>query len=139
MKLLCFQAERFRWKGFSRTLDDGADEDAPEDGVEDAVVVWLHAEERDAGDEARRRVFKHTLKHVKWLAGKRDWKRVVLHSFTHLGGDNADPDFARGFIDELAERLRGTGYEVKTTPFGWFCSWELAVYGESLAKVWKEI
>ena len=37
------------------------------------------------------------------------------------------------------ERLGSTGYEVKTTPFGWFCEWDLSVYGESLAKVWKEI
>ena len=29
--------------------------------------------------------------------------------------------------------------EVATTPFGWFCEWDLAVYGESLAKVWKEV
>ena len=39
----------------------------------------------------------------------------------------------------LAERLRGTGYEVKITPFGYFCEWDLSVYGESLAKVWKEV
>ena len=87
----------------------------------------------------RKRVFRHTLKHVKWLAGKRGFRRVVLHSFTHLGGENADPEFARGFIEELAERLRGTDYEVKTTPFGYFCEWELSVYGESLAKVWKAL
>jgi hypothetical protein len=39
----------------------------------------------------------------------------------------------------LAERLRDTGYHVWLTPFGYFCEWELSVYGESLAKVWKEI
>ena len=76
---------------------------------------------------------------MKWLAGKRSWKRVVLHSFTHLGGENASPEFARGFLEELDERLSATGYEVARTPFGWFCEWELSVYGESLAKVWKEI
>ena len=37
------------------------------------------------------------------------------------------------------ERLAGGGYEVATTPFGWFCEWDLSVYGESLAKVWKEV
>ena len=63
----------------------------------------------------------------------------MLHSFTHLGARNAPPDFAEAFLEELAERLRGTGYSVWTTPFGWFCSWDLAVYGDSLAKVWKEI
>ena len=138
MKLLTFLARSFTWQPHSRTIDE-SDTEPPADGVEDAVVVWAHAEKSDEEPEARKRAFKHTLKHVKWLAGKRDLKTVALHSFTHLGADSADPAFARAFLEELAERLRGTGYEVKLTPFGWFCSWNLDVHGESLAKVWKEI
>jgi len=138
MKLLTFLARKFSWKAYSKTLDDVADSDVA-DGVTDAVVVFLQAEEADQGDDARKRAFKHTLKHVKWLAGKRDFKCVALHSFTHLGAENAAPEFAQGFIEELAERLGRTGYEVKCTPFGYFCEWELSVYGESLAKVWKQI
>jgi len=138
MRLLTFQASRFSWKSASKTLDTATDEEVDET-VHDAVVVFLHAEAKDADEEERRRVFKHTLKHVKWLANKRDLKNVVLHSFTHLGAENAPPDFAASFLAELAERLRATQYDVRTTPFGWFCSWDLAVYGDSLAKVWKEI
>ena len=41
-------------------------------------------------------------------------------------------------LRDLGERLAGTGYRVEATLFGWFCEWELSVYGESLAKVWKE-
>ena len=138
MKILTFQARRFRWKSHSRTLDD-AGTDEVEDEHADAVVAFLHAEAKDAEPEERKRVFKHTLKHVKWLANKREWRNVVLHSFTHLGGETADAEHARAFAGRLAERLEETGYSVSTTPFGWFCSWELSVYGESLAKVWKEI
>ncbi len=39
----------------------------------------------------------------------------------------------------LAARLRHTGYQVPLTPFGWVCEWELAVFGESLAKVFKSL
>jgi len=138
MKLLTFQASRFGWKSFSKTLETASDEEVDET-VLDAIVVFLHAEAKDTEDEARKRAFKHTLKHVKWLANKRELKHVVLHSFTHLGAENAPPEFAEAFLQELAERLRGTGYEVWITPFGWFCSWDLAVHGDSLAKVWKEI
>ncbi len=137
MKLLTFQAERFAWKPFQRTLDDAADGIAGD--VAETVVVFVHAEDRDAGDERRAKVFRQTLKHVKWIANKRDLKNVVLHSFTHLGAANADPVFARDFLAELQHRLASTGYHAHVTPFGWFCSWELSVYGESLAKVWKEI
>jgi len=138
MKLLCFQARRFSWKSFSKTLDE-VEEQEVEEKVEDCVVVFMHAETKDETGDERRRVFKNTLKHVKWLANKRDMKNVVLHSFTHLGGENASPEFAREFLTELTERLENTGYQVWSTPFGYFCEWDLSVHGESLAKVWKEI
>lgn len=138
MKLLTFQARTFAWKTFSKTLPEVADLDV-DASVTDAVVAFMHIEAEDEPPERRKRVFKHTLKHLKWLANKRDLKTVVLHSFTHLGGTNADPAFAKALMDELDERLRGTGYAVHQTPFGYFCSWQLDVFGESLAKVWKAI
>lgn len=138
MKLLCFQARHFRWKTHSKTLADVPDQDI-DDRVTDAVVVFLHAESRDESEDRRAAVLRQTLKHVKWLANKRSLKAVVLHSFAHLGGDTAAPDFAAEFMNALAERLRQTGYDVQLTPFGYFCEWDLAVYGDSLAKVWKEI
>jgi hypothetical protein len=136
MKLLTFQAKRFRWKSFSKTLPEAQDLDVDE-SVDETVVVFVHAEERDAGQ--RDSVFRKTLKHVKWLANKRGLKNVVLHSFTHLGAASAPAEFAEAFLVELAERLRATGYGVWITPFGWFCEWDLSVYGDSLAKVWKEV
>ena len=138
MKLLTFQAKRFRWKNFAKTLPEAADVEVDET-VEAAVVVFLHAEEKDDAPEERASVFRQTLKHIKWLANKRELRNVVLHSFTHLGAANARPASAQRFIDELAERLRSSGYSVWTTPFGWFCEWDLSVHGDSLAKVWKEI
>lgn len=138
MKLLCFQARRFRWKSHSRTLEEAPDLQVEED-VPECLAVFMHAETRDQSEAARPRAFRRTLKHIKWLANKRDLKNIVLHSFTHLGAENASPEFARGFMEELSDRLRGTGYEVWSTPFGYFCEWDLSVYGDSLAKVWKEI
>lgn len=136
MKLLTFQAGRFTWSTHQKSLPDFPDLDEHGE-VTDAVVAFLHIEEGDTHD--RDRIFKHTLKHLKWVAGKRPTRKVVLHSFTHLGGINAPPDFACALIDALAERLRDTGYEVWTTPFGHFCAWDIAVHGDSMAKVWKEI
>ena len=138
MRLLTFLAKRFWWRAYSKTLEEASVVDI-EDGLEEAVVVFLHAEARDQTPEADRRAFRHTLKHIKWLAGKRGMKRVVLHSFTHLGAENAEPAYASALLDRLQERLEGGGYEVKQTPFGYFCEWDLSVHGESLAKVWKEI
>jgi len=138
MKLLCFQAKRFRWKSYSKTLADVADYDIDEE-VAETIVVFIHAEASDSEEVRRVSVLRQSLKHLKWLANKRAFRNIVFHSFAHLGGETAEPAFAESFINNAAERLREAGYGVWTTPFGYFCEWDLSVYGESLAKVWKEI
>ena len=136
MKLLMFEARHFWWKSFSKTLEDVPQMDV-EETVADAVVVFLHAEEED---EAKgNKLLTKTLKNIKWLANKRDLKNIVLHSFTHLSDSTASSDYAQTFLESAAERLRGTGYHVWLTPFGYFCEWELSVHGESLAKVFKAL
>jgi hypothetical protein len=136
MRLLTFLCPSFSWTPFSKTLADA--DDAPvARRVEEAVVAFLHVEVRDVIGE-RSRALRHVVKHVKWVAGKRQLRRVVLHSFTHLGGDTAPAADARAFLDEVEARLAGADFDVDQTPFGWFCSWELSVYGESIARVYKE-
>jgi len=135
MKLLTFQAKRFRWRPYSQTLPD-VPEQHDERELTETVVVFLEAEKADADNPSAMR---QTVKHVKWLANKKQLKRVVLHSFTHLGGDTAPPAVAATFLQQLAQRLENTGYEVACTPFGYFCEWDISVYGDSLAKVWKQI
>ncbi len=117
---------------FSPTLPEVVPPPSPQE-VRDAVVAFVHCEEEDV--QKRTSVFPRLLKQIKWLAGKRGFRNVVLHSFTHLSSDKSPPEFARSFLEELAGRLQKNGYQVTVTPFGYTCSWELAVYGESLAKV----
>ena len=138
MKLLCFQAKRFWWKAHSRGLSD-AQAGPEENEVRESLVVFFHAEPPDEQESRRASVLRQCLKHIKWLANKRRLRNVVLHSFAHLGNQDATPAFAQAALNELAERLRGADYQVWLTPFGFFCEWDLSVYGEGMAKVWKEI
>ncbi len=135
MKLLLFQAQHFYWKSFSKTLDDVLEQDVAQT-VEDTIVVFLHAE---AEDETKAKLETKVVKNIKWLANKRQFKKIVLHSFTHLSGSTASSDFAQNLLNSLDQRLTNTGYQVWQTPFGYFCEWNLSVYGDSLAKVFKEI
>ncbi len=137
MKMLSYLAKHFEWQPFSKTLEEAPD-DVQADGAKDAVVIFMQVEKSDLLEENYKRSFRKTLKHIKWLANKKGFKEIVLHSFAHLGGENAEAEEADRMMNELSERLTQTGYQVKITPFGWFCSWTLEVYGESLAKVWKE-
>ena len=135
MKLLMFQASQFAFHPFEKMLPD-ADESC-EVQATDAVVVFLHSEPQDEAASADLET--KVVKNIKWIAGKRGLRTVVLHSFTHLAEASASPAFARTFIDSAAARLRNTGYQVAVTPFGWVGAWDLSVYGESLAKVFKSL
>jgi hypothetical protein len=135
MRVLTFLARSFTWEPFSQTLPDAPP--AEPGAVQDAVVAFIQVEAADEENYAR--AFRHLLKHLKWLANKKGFRTIVLHSFTHLGGENAPPELAEQLFSEMSQRLESTGYEVAMTPFGWFCSWQLDVYGESLAKVYKAI
>ena len=135
MRVLTFMARSFAWEPFSQTLPDAPP--AQPGAVTDAVIAFIQVEAKDEAEYAR--AFRHLLKHLKWLANKKGFKTIVLHSFTHLGGENAPPELALKLFDEMSQRLESTGYQVAQTPFGYFCSWQLDVYGESLAKVYKAI
>lgn len=135
MKLLLFQAKKFYWQTFSKTLDDVPEQEVTET-IHEALVVFLHAE---VEDETKPKIETKVIKNIKWLANKRQLKNIVLHSFTHLSGSTASSEFAQALLNGLDERLANTGYEVWQTPFGYFCEWDLSVYGDSLAKVFKEL
>jgi hypothetical protein len=136
MKLLMFQGERFRYRSFLKTVPVMPDQDVDEE-VTEVAVIFVHAE---AEDEPRRdKVLATALKNIKWLANKRGLRNVVLHSFTHLSSSKAAPEFAHAFLEKLGDKLTATGYSVRLTPFGYTCAWELSVYGETIAKVFKEI
>jgi hypothetical protein len=138
MKLLCFQAKRFRWRIHAKARAAVPAEEIERE-IEEAIVAFIHAEDGDAAGERSRSILRQAVKHLKWLANKRSLKAIVLHSFAHLGGAGSEPTAAVAVLDDLALRLREAGYDVWTTPFGYFCEWDLSVYGDSLAKVWKEI
>ncbi len=136
MKLLMFLARQFTFRPFEKTLSDATD-GGGEVQVTDAAVVFVHAEPQDeTNDSGLETKF---VKNVKWIAGKRELKNVVLHSFTHLAEARASPQFAEAFLQSATTRLRNTGYQVTLTPFGWVCEWDLSVFGESLAKVFKSL
>ena len=136
MKLLMFLSKQFTFRPFEKTLPE-ADDNSGEVQVSEAAVVFVHSEPRDESDPAGLET--KFVKNVKWIAGKRGFKNIVLHSFTHLAEASASAQFAEAFLQNAAARLRNTGYQVTLTPFGWVCEWELAVYGESLAKVFKSL
>lgn len=135
MKLLMFYVNEWWYKTASKSLPDMPDNNR-EEAIEKAVVIFFHVEAEDEGK--RESVIQKFVKNTKWIAGKFDTKKVVLHSFNHLSSSKSSPDFAKALLDDVIERLQRTGYQVMLTPFGYFNEFKMHVAGDSLAKVFKE-
>jgi Archaea-specific editing domain of threonyl-tRNA synthetase len=135
MKLLMFYVHEWWYKTALKSIPEAPDLERDE-SAEDAVVIFFHSEADDEGK--RDGVIQKFVKNVKWIAGKFSTRHVVLHSFNHLSSSKSSPVFAHALLDEAAERLRRTGYEVTCTPFGYFNEFRMHVAGDSLAKVFKE-
>jgi hypothetical protein len=136
MKLLLLYTHDYWLQPYLKNLDDAADAAGPV-AVQGAVVALVHVEPADIA-ESDKRVTK-AIKQLKWLAGKFETRRVVLHSFAHLAAERAEPLAAQQLLEQMAARLRSVDYTVQTSPFGYFNEFKLHVAGPSLAKVFVEI
>ncbi len=133
MRVLFWYCDRFAWTPARKTIDT-----APPAGparLEMAVVAFVHVEPRDVepGSTAETKL----VKNAKWLARKWETRTVVLHSFTHLADEKADPDAARGLLDNASGRMSSAGYDACQTPYGYFLDLDLQAPGHPLARVFK--
>ena len=134
MRLLLWYCDRFAWDPSMKTLDD-----APEATAmtrEKSVVAFIHVEPTDVldGSPAETKLVKNT----KWLARKWETLEIILHSFTHLGEQKADPEAAKALIDRAQTRLEAAGYKAVQTPYGYFNDLSMDAPGHPLARIYKE-
>ncbi len=136
MKVLFIYMQTFAARPVTKTLPDFPDV-GEEMRLEEVQTAFIHVEEEDV--EQAGSVEKKLLKNLKWIAGKNNTRRVVLHSFAHLSTSKADPHFTKELFNRVEERLKNAGYEVWQTPFGYFLDLEVKAPGYSLARVFKSI
>lgn len=132
MKLLMIYTDRFAYTPAVKTLDEEPECTAPGE-IRDTVVGLIHAE---AGDEENASgIEKKLVKNLKWGARKNETQRIVLHTFSHLAETRASAAFTKALLARAEERLRGAGYEVWQTPFGYFLDLDLQAPGRSTARI----
>jgi hypothetical protein len=134
MRLLLWYCDRFAWNPSMKTLEDAPD--AAPMTHEQTVVAFIHVEPADVVDGSQAET--KLVKNAKWLARKWETRRIILHSFTHLGEQKADPDAAKGLIDRVHMRLETAGYEAIQTPYGYFNDLSMDAPGHPLARIYKE-
>jgi len=132
MKLLMLYTDRFAYTPAVKTLDEEPDCHEPGE-IKAAVVGLIHAEAFDEENAAG--VEKKLVKNLKWGARKNETQRIVIHTFSHLAETKASAEFTKALLGRAAERLRGSGYDVWQTPFGYFLDLDLQAPGRSTARI----
>jgi len=137
MRVLIFYTKSFSYTPQVKNL-----EDAPEPGqaksFEDCLLACIQVEEADEEKDVKSRE-KKLVNHLKWTARKNNTKRIVLHSFAHLGESKANVDFTKQVFDAAQKRLENAEHEVAQTPFGYFLDLNINAPGFSLARIWAEL
>jgi len=133
MRILFWYCDRFDWNPVMKTLAQAPDA-GPAENI-DSVVAFIHVEPGDTaeGSSAETKL----VKNAKWLARKWKTKHIILHSFSHLGEDKADPDMSRALLERAGVRLADSGYKVQQTPYGYFNDLVIEAPGHPLARIYK--
>ena len=134
MRVLFWYCEKFAWNPKIKTLDDFPDADPDE--RHNVVVAFIHVEPKDVDGNSSAET--KLVKNAKWLARKWDVKEVLLHSFTHLAEEKADPVDAKALMNRVSNRLDNAGYEASQTPYGYFNDLSIEAKGHPLARIFKE-
>ncbi|MEA3444163.1 MAG: threonyl-tRNA synthetase editing domain-containing protein [Bacteroidota bacterium] len=136
MKLLMIYMSSFSIVPTVKTIDSMPDENEPK-SYSNVQTAFIQVEAEDSENETA--VKKKLLKNLKWISGKNNTKKIVLHSFAHLSESKAEPEFTKSLFDDVQQRLENSGFEVSQTPFGYFLDLNVVAPGYSLARVFKDI
>lgn len=135
MKLLIFYVDKFGFETSKKGLETADDLEITEQ-IENAIVGFIHAEEKD--EENQNYVETKLVKNLKWAARKNETDRIILHSFNHLSSSSAGPDFTKALFNKVEERLNNSDYHTSQTPFGYFLNLDMQAPGKPLARIFKE-
>lgn len=134
MRVLFWYCDKFAWTPTIKTLDQ-VPESEP-DKQNKVVVAFVHVEPKDVekGSSSETKLVKNT----KWLARKWNVTKILLHSFTHLGEEKADPEQAKELLDRVRERLIRSDYDASQTAYGYYNDLVIEAPGHPLARIYKE-
>ena len=134
MRVLFWYCDKFAWTPTIKTLDQVPV--SKPDEKNKVVVAFVHVEPKDVeqGSSSETKL----VKNAKWLARKWDVDKILLHSFTHLGEEKADPDQAKLLLDRVHQRLLKAKYDASLTAYGYNNDLVLEAPGHPLARIYKE-
>jgi len=139
MRILLIHADHFEYEAKSKALKE-PEEVSPEErgGSIDEVLVVFSAVEK--GDEADpQQVARKTADSVEEVARSVKASNIAVYPYAHLSAELASPKVAMPVLRQLAEELRGRGYYVIRSPFGWYKRFTIECKGHPLSELSRTI
>src|SRR5256886_5697793 len=139
MGVLCLHVDYLEYEVKEKALKSASDLPASNrrERLEEGLVCFVSAEKRDEANLAS--VAKVAAENVADVAGQVHTKRVVLYPYAHLSSSLAAPGPAQELIASLEKELIARGFEVHSSPFGYYKSFKVAVKGHPLSELSREI
>jgi threonyl-tRNA synthetase len=138
MRMLIWHVDAFVAEPTQRGRSPVADEEPQTVRVDNALVVFAAAEEKDEAEPEE--VATRATAAIEKTAKQLGVQTIVLHSFAHLFVERlAAPTIAQLILTQTQARLEGDGYSVSQTAFGWFNRLDIRAKGHPLSRVARQV
>jgi threonyl-tRNA synthetase len=136
--MLIWHVDAFAAEPTERGRSKLADETPQTVRVEEALVVFAAAEEKDEAEPEE--VATRATTAIEKTAKQLGVQTIVLHSFAHLFVEKlAAPAIAQQILTETQAQLEVDGYSVSQTAFGWFNRLEIRAKGHPLSRIARQV
>ena len=137
MKILLIHADYMKFKPLKKAISQVEDIKSEETKVEECLVVFSSVEKKD--EQNPETIAKKTVKEIINVANQVKAKRIVLYPFVHLSSTPSSPSAALDILKKEKELLQKEEYDVTTSPFGYYKSFEIKCKGHPLSELSREI
>ncbi|MFA5076934.1 MAG: threonine--tRNA ligase [Candidatus Micrarchaeia archaeon] len=136
MRIMTVHADYIEVEPKQKAIRDAEDVELEKKRYEEVLVVFTSVEQ---GDEDVEGVAKNTATEVEKVAKQVKTSNVLIYPLVHLTSKPSAPKVALAVIKKVVELLDGAGYQVESSPFGWYKGYTLKCKGHPLSELSREI
>ncbi|MCK4758218.1 MAG: threonine--tRNA ligase, partial [Thermoplasmata archaeon] len=138
MRALFIHADYLEYEVKKKTkVADAIPDESMKGRMEEVLVAYISFEKVDEGKEEASA--KLLVENVVEIAEKVETKNIVLYPYAHLSSSLAKPDTGKAILKDAGLLLKEGGYEVLSSPFGWYKSFKISCKGHPLSELSREI
>ena len=139
MRLLLLHCDRFEYAVREEALKNPEElSDANKGGkFQDILVAFTTIEKEDEANPDE--VVMKAAESILEVANQVQTRRVLVYPYAHLSSSHGSRDVAIRILQDMAERLTGSGVEVHRSPFGYYKSFNLHCLGHPLSELSRTI